>query len=72
MEALSQPPTSLHTHPILKSMQIHNKSQNAPSVPLTLSMLVSPLGIPLLGDCEAVKELPQGYWGTLAHTQLPQ
>lgn len=46
MEALSQPPTSPCTHPILKSMQIHNKSQKAPSVPLTLSMPVSPRGIP--------------------------
>lgn len=46
MEALSQPPTSPRTHPILKSMQIHSKSQKAPSVPLTPSMSVSPLGIP--------------------------
>lgn len=59
-------------HPILKSMQIHNKSQKAPSVPLTRSMTISPLGNPMLGDCEAVKELPQGCWGILVHTQLPQ
>lgn len=66
--SISTPRLSSSTHPILKSMQIHNKSQNAPSVPLTPSMSAGPLGNPVLGDCEAVKELPQGRWETLAHT----
>lgn len=66
--SISTPRLSPSTHPILKSMQIHNKSQNAPSVPLTPSMSAGPLGNPVLADCEAVKELPQGRWETLAHT----
>lgn len=51
--SFSPPPSSPSPHPSLKSMQIQNKSQKAPSDPLMLCISVCPWGNPALTDCEA-------------------